>query len=193
MELTSPGSAGLFKGFRIRKGAVLELLMLVRTHYPGLEWHFDAERVASWDKPPQTWWGWFWSKLFYLIIILYVVGGIANLISGGSDEAATLTAEEVGEVRLAEKQDIVAQSLFGGALNWEELERLNPAYTSQMQRVIIASDQLSLLKNTRTMLRQDILRAREHADPDTLMAISRVISVGWRPRMRMATKIVGKS
>ena len=181
VELTSPGGAGLFKGFRIRKGAVLELLMLVRTHYPGLEWHFDAQRVASWDKPPQTWWGWFWSKLLYLIIILYGVGGIANLISGGSDEAAPPPPVVVSENVDGATQDAIARTLFGDEMTMEEVMRRDAAFGSRLKTAINTNDR-NPQNAAREVLRQDMLRAREHGDAGTIVAISREY-LGWMKAM----------
>lgn len=167
VELTSPGGAGLFKEFRIRKGAVLELLMLVRTHYPGLEWHFDAQRVASWDKPPQTWWGWLWSKLFYLIIILYVVGGIANLISGGSEDAEAPAPIEMRESVDDAKQDAIVRTLFGDEMTMDEVMRRDSAFGWRLKTTIDVSD-----------------ASPENADAETVVAIGRVY-LGWMKAMNV--------
>lgn len=50
LELTRPGRAGLFRHLRASGPDVRGLLHGVRKHFPELEDHFDAQRVASWEE-----------------------------------------------------------------------------------------------------------------------------------------------
>ena len=181
VELTTPGRAGPFKQFRVRKGAVMELLMLIRAHYPGLEELLDAKRVASWDKPTPTWRAWVGRWLFGMFIVLQIMGVIAAFSSDSKKEDAPLpmyTPEIGSDVRFGVEYELVARALFGGETTMDEVVRLDPVFAEELKSQIRTTVASKRVNSAREMLRQDMLRARANADDETVMAISRIY-LGW--------------
>ncbi len=181
VELTTPGRAGVFKRFRIRKGAVIELLTLVRTQYPGLEELFDTDRVASWDGPIPTWRAWFARLLFFAFVVLQIMGVIAMFSSDTKKDDAPLPmyTPDVGTVmEYGVQYEFIARALFGGEMTMEEVTRQDPLFAERLKTQIRTAHADRAMEGAREMLRQDMLRARESADDKAVIAISRIY-LGW--------------
>lgn len=89
-ELVRPGRAGPLRFLRAGSTDVRGLLAGVRKHFPELEEHFDAERVASWEKSAG------WTTGLIVIGGMIILGALLSLSDPrGKQEAFEATVTEV--------------------------------------------------------------------------------------------------
>ena len=95
-ELSRSGPAGPFRFLRTHPGDVASLLARIRKHFPELEWHFDPDRVASWES------GFRWPRgtitfacllILALAHVLLTLPGPAPQASSPGRSAAPLTGQ----------------------------------------------------------------------------------------------------
>ena len=98
-ELKRPGKRGLADQLRVKRDEVEMLLSGIRTRYPEVESHLDAERVASWEKPAPSWIAWIVQRVFIFIVVIQLVGLCSRTFDGNDlppEDVDRIVAEAFG-------------------------------------------------------------------------------------------------
>ncbi len=111
-ELKRPGKRGLPDQLRVKRDEVEMLLSGIRTRYPEVESHLDAERVASWEKPAPSWIAWIVQRLFIFIVVIQLVGLCSRTFDGND-----LPPEDV---------DRIVAEAFGAGVTMAQVQAADP-------------------------------------------------------------------
>ncbi|MFN4113720.1 MAG: hypothetical protein ACK4GD_07245 [Sphingomonadaceae bacterium] len=110
-ELKRPGKRGFLDRFRVRREEVETLLGGIRTRYPEVESHLEAERVASWEKPAPSWIVWVIQRVFIFIVVI---------------QALALCGRALDDDKLPPEQvDRVVAEVFGPGRTMAEVQALD--------------------------------------------------------------------
>lgn len=94
-ELVRPGDAGPLRFLRTTSSDVQGLLAGVRKHFPELEDHFDAQRVASWESGSAWPTGAIVVVGLLVLAFLFALGDPKTATGGGGGASSTDTPEIV--------------------------------------------------------------------------------------------------
>ncbi|WP_324262105.1 hypothetical protein U4960_02860 [Altererythrobacter sp. H2] len=125
-ELMRPGKRSFFDRFRIKRDEVETLLGGIRTRYPEVESHLDAERVASWEKPAPSWIVWVIQRVFIFIVVIQALA-----LCGRALDDNDLPPEDV---------DRIVAEAFGPGRTMAELQAADPKLADIVYATIEAAD-----------------------------------------------------
>ncbi|HUD30282.1 MAG TPA: hypothetical protein VMQ93_15545 [Novosphingobium sp.] len=121
VELGRPGKAGPLRFLRAGGADVRGLLAGIRRHFPEVEEHLDAERVASWEK------GSTWPTVAIVVVGLILLGFLFGLDDPKSRTRASGGAEFAAEMRAIEgASNFALPQALGPGFDMTRLRRERP-------------------------------------------------------------------
>jgi hypothetical protein len=123
IELSTPGTKGLFGRFRVHPADVQLLLSGIRERFPELEAYLDREKVASWETREGLTAGSAWVGIVRVLFVIFVLAQIGRCVAtldrpGGL--SGTPTAQEILDGKWTDEQrDSLALELFGNDMTYE--------------------------------------------------------------------------
>lgn len=111
-ELKRPGKRTFADRFRINREGIETLLGGIRTRYPEVEAHLDAERVASWEKPAPSWVVWIVQRAVIGIFVVVLLNMCGRALGDG-------------ELPAADRDRIVAEA-FGPGVTMAKVQAADP-------------------------------------------------------------------
>ncbi len=137
-ELVRPGRAKVFDRLKVKRLEVHKLLEGIRTRYPELETHLDAERVASWDNDgvldgnP----GWLTPAVARGLLVVVLVGlvlvRLGSNLSGANDDQGSPSADAVAEALRVAQGDLAMADIFGAGTDMAAVRAADPALADEL-------------------------------------------------------------